>query len=283
MRCDANVSVRKIGDPLGTRCEIKNINSVKNIIKAIEYEAMRQVEILESGGKINQETRLFDANTIQTRTMRTKEDANDYRYFPDPDLLPVIVEDELIEKLKSELPELPDSKIERYVTDLGLSRYDAEVIVSDHEIAAYFEKASKGTNAKAVANWLTSELFGKLNKHSMDLSECKITPDMLRNMVELIENKTISGKIAKKVFEEMFISGQTADQIVKEQGLTQMSDRESIEPIIDQVLADNPETVEAYKNGKEKLLGFFVGRIMQKTGGKANPEMVNALLKEKSL
>jgi aspartyl-tRNA(Asn)/glutamyl-tRNA(Gln) amidotransferase subunit B len=281
MRCDANISVRKPGGELGTRCEIKNLNSVKNITKAIEYEAMRQVELLESGGTVDQETRLFDVNTGQTRTMRSKEDANDYRYFPDPDLLPVRVYDALIEKLRAELPELPDAKIHRYVSDLGLSQYDAEVIVADEDIAKYFEEASAGANAKNVANWISSELFGRLNKNSMALSECKITPVMIRDLVALIEKGTISGKIAKTVFEEMFESGDAAETIVEAKGLVQVSDRSSIEPIIDEVIAANPDSVEAYRSGKDKLFGFFVGQVMKKTGGKASPSMVNELLKEK--
>lgn len=281
MRCDANVSVRKAGAPLGTRCEIKNVNSVKNIVKAIEYEAMRQVEVLESGGIIEQETRLFDANNGTTRTMRSKENANDYRYFPDPDLLPVIIDDQLIEDMKKQLPELPEAKIGRYISDLELSKYDAEVIVADVETAAYFEKAIKGTNSKVVANWITSELFGKLNKASLTLQECKITPDMIGKMVQLIENGTISGKIAKTVFEEMFNSGKNAEEIVKEKGLVQVSDRSTIEPIVDQVIAANQDSVKAYKEGKDKLFGFFVGQVMQKTGGKASPAMVNEILKEK--
>jgi aspartyl-tRNA(Asn)/glutamyl-tRNA(Gln) amidotransferase subunit B len=281
MRCDANISVRKPGGELGIRCEIKNLNSVKNITKAIEYEAMRQVELLESGMQVDQETRLFDVNTGQTRTMRSKEDANDYRYFPDPDLLPVRVDDELIEKLRAELPELPDEKIHRYVSDLGLSQYDAEVIVADEDIAKYFEEASIGANAKNVANWISSELFGRLNKNSMTLSECKITPMMIRDLVALIEKGTISGKIAKIIFEEMFESGDAAEKIVKAKGLVQVSDRSSIEPIIDEVIAANPDSVEAYRSGKDKLFGFFVGQVMKKTAGKASPSMVNELLKEK--
>jgi len=281
MRCDANISVRKPGGELGTRCEIKNLNSVKNITKAIEYEAMRQVELLESGGTVDQETRLFDVNTGQTRTMRSKEDANDYRYFPDPDLLPVRVDDALIEKLRAELPELPDTKIHRYVSELGLSQYDAEVIVADEDIAKYFEEASAGANAKNVANWISSELFGRLNKNSIALSECKITPVMIRDLVALIEKGTISGKIAKTVFEEMFESGDAAEKIVEAKGLVQVSDRSSIEPIIDEVIAANPDSVEAYRSGKDKLFGFFVGQVMKKTGGKASPSMVNELLKEK--
>lgn len=281
MRCDANISVRRPGSALGTRCEIKNLNSVKNIIKAVEYEAMRQVELIESGGKVDQETRLFNVDTGQTRTMRTKEDANDYRYFPDPDLLPVRVDDELIEKLKEELPELPDAKIHRYVSELGLSQYDAEVIVADEEIAKYFEEASLGVNAKIVANWISSELFGRLNKNSMTINESKVTPTMIRNLVFLIEKGTISGKIAKTVFEEMFNSGDSPEKIVQDKGLTQVSDRSTIEPIIDEVIASNADSVEAYRNGKEKLFGFFVGQVMKKTGGKASPQMVNEILKEK--
>lgn len=281
MRCDANVSVRKAGAPLGTRCEIKNVNSVKNIVKAIEYEAMRQVEVLESGGIIEQETRLFDANNGTTRTMRSKENANDYRYFPDPDLLPVIIDDQLIEDMRKQLPELPEAKIGRYISDLELSKYDAEVLVADVETAAYFERAIEGTNPKAVANWITSELFGKLNKASLTLQECKITPDMIGKMVQLIENGTISGKIAKTVFEEMFNSGKNAEEIVKEKGLVQVSDRSIIEVAVDQVIAANPDSVKAYKEGKDKLFGFFVGQVMQKTGGKASPAMVNEILKEK--
>ena len=254
---------------------------MKNITKAIEYEAMRQVELLESGGTVDQETRLFDVNTGQTRTMRSKEDANDYRYFPDPDLLPVRVDDALIEKLRAELPELPDAKIHRYVSELGLSQYDAEVIVADEDIAKYFEEASAGANAKNVANWISSELFGRLNKNSMMLSECKITPVMIRDLVALIEKGTISGKIAKTVFEEMFESGDAAEKIVEAKGLVQVSDRSSIEPIIDEVIAANPDSVEAYRSGKDKLFGFFVGQVMKKTGGKASPSMVNELLKEK--
>jgi aspartyl-tRNA(Asn)/glutamyl-tRNA(Gln) amidotransferase subunit B len=281
MRCDANISVRKAGEEYGTRCEIKNVNSVRNIVRAIEFEAMRQVEILENGGKIDQETRLFDANTGQTRTMRSKENANDYRYFPDPDLLPVRIDDALIERMGKELPELPDAKISRYVRDLGLNLYDAEVLVADEETAKYFEQASKNCNAKTVANWITSELFGKLNKSSMTLSECKITPESLKELVTLIENGTISGKIAKSVFEFMFESGNSPEKIVAEKGLVQVSDRSSIEPIIDEIIAANQDSVEAYRGGKDKLFGFFVGQVMKKTAGKASPQMVNDLLKEK--
>lgn len=281
MRCDANVSIRRPGENLGTRCEIKNLNSVKNITKAIEYEAMRQLDIIESGRKVDQETRLFDVNTGQTRTMRSKEDANDYRYFPDPDLLPVRVDDALIAKMREEMPELPDAKINRYVSELGLSNYDAEVIVADSDTAKYFEEAMLGVNPKTVANWISSELFARLNKQGITLDECKITPNMLSELISLIEKKAISGKIAKVVFDEMFSTGRNATDIVKENGLMQMSDRSSIEPIIDEVIEANPDSVVGYKAGKEKLFGFFVGQVMKKTAGKASPQMVNEILKEK--
>ena len=279
LRCDANVSVRKAGAPLGTRCEIKNINSVRHIAKAIEFEALRQVSILENNGTIAQETRLFDADTGETRTMRLKEDSQDYRYFPDPDLLPVKLLPELVDDIAKTLPELPDAKITRYVKELGISNYDAEVIVMDEAVAKYFETAIKIGNPKIVANWITSELFGKLNKNNIELSECKITPLMLGNMVKLIEDEVISGKIAKTVFEIMFDTGTSPQQIIEEQGLVQVSNQDEILLVINQVLAENTESVTAYKNGKEKLFGFFVGQIMKKTDGKANPTLVNKLLK----
>lgn len=280
MRCDANISVRKVGDPLGTRCEIKNVNSVRNVVRAIEYEAMRQVEILESGGKIDQETRLFDADKGTTRTMRSKEDALDYRYFPDPDLLPLEVEQDMIDKIAASMPELPDAKIARYVKDLGLSEYDAQVLCEDRGVADYFEKAASGVTAKTVANWITSELFGLLNKENISLEDCKIQPQHIRQLVELLDKGTISGKIAKTIFEEMFTSGQEPAKIVEEKGLVQVSDVESIRSTIAEVLAENPDSVEGYKSGKDKLMGFFVGQVMKKTGGKANPSVVNDLLKE---
>ncbi|WPY00912.1 Aspartyl/glutamyl-tRNA(Asn/Gln) amidotransferase subunit B [Candidatus Trichorickettsia mobilis] len=283
LRCDANVSVRKAGAPLGTRCEIKNINSVRHIAKAIEFEALRQVSILENNGIIAQETRLFDADTGETRTMRLKEDSQDYRYFPDPDLLPVKLLPELVDDIAKTLPELPDAKMTRYVKELAISNYDAEVIVMDEAVAKYFEAAIKIANPKIVANWITSELFGKLNKNNIELSECKITPLMLGNMVKLIEDEVISGKIAKTVFEIMFDNGTSPQQIIEEQGLVQVSNQDEILLVINQVLEDNVESVIAYKNGKEKLFGFFVGQIMKKTNGKANPSLVNELLKNQLL
>ena len=280
MRCDANVSVRRPGEALGTRCEIKNVNSVRNVVRAIEYEAMRQVEILESGGVVDQETRLFDADLCETRTMRSKEDAHDYRYFPDPDLLPLEVEQSLIDEIAASMPELPDAKIARYVKDLGLSVYDAEVLCEDRDVANYFEKASQGVTAKTVANWITSQLFGLLNKDNIELKDCKITPEHIRELVSLIDNGTISGKIAKVVFEEMFASGDKPSSIVESKGLVQVSDVGEIKEVIAAIIAANPDSVAGYKSGKDKLFGFFVGQVMKQTGGKANPGVVNDLLKE---
>lgn len=278
LRCDANVSVRRPGEPLGTRCEIKNINSIRNIIKAIEYEAIRQVELIENGHSVRQETRLFDADAGKTRTMRSKEEAHDYRYFPDPDLLPVIVTAELIDELKQNLPELPDAKIDRYINSFGLSQYDACVIADDTEIAEYFEAASKNGNNKLVANWITSELFGLLNKNSITISQCKITPAMLSHMVEFIVGGTISGKMAKIVFEEMFGTGQQPQQIISAKGFEQVSDTNKLMHIINEVLNENLDSVIEYNNGKDKLFGFFVGQVMKKTKGLANPSLANQLI-----
>jgi aspartyl-tRNA(Asn)/glutamyl-tRNA(Gln) amidotransferase subunit B len=280
MRCDANVSVRKKGDPLGTRCEIKNINSIRNIMRAIEFEAYRQVELIEGGGVVRQETRLFDADNGTTRTMRTKEDSHDYRYFPDPDLLPVLLEQETIDRIKDAMPELPDDKIARYIKDFGLSNYDADILASDRYIADYFETAAVGRNAKMVANWISGELFGALNKANIELEDCKISASAINELVRLIEENIISGKIAKTVFETMFETGEAPEVIVKAQGLVQVSDSSEIAAIIAEVIKENPDSVEGYKSGKDKLFGFFVGQVMKKTGGKANPGMVNDLLKE---
>ncbi|XVN42971.1 MAG: Asp-tRNA(Asn)/Glu-tRNA(Gln) amidotransferase subunit GatB [Candidatus Rickettsia vulgarisii] len=281
MRCDANVSVRLPGNPLGTRCEIKNINSIRNIMRAIEFEAKRQVDLLENGQEIIQETRLFDNDTGETRTMRLKEESHDYRYFPDPDLLPVVLSEELINKLANELPELPDEKIKRYIAEYGLSNYDAEVLAANEIVAHYFEDGVNLCNPKIFANWIISELFGQLNKNSINLTDCKITPQMLAEMVKLIEDGTISGKIAKTIFENMFETGKKPQEIVQEQGLVQVSDSNLLFNIIDDILTNNQDSVTAYKSGKDKLFGFFVGQVMKKTEGKANPTLVNELLKEK--
>lgn len=282
MRCDANVSVRRTSDaPLGTRCEIKNVNSVKFLMKAIEFEAERQVQILEAGGSINQETRLFDSSTGETRTMRSKEDAHDYRYFPDPDLLPLNLTEEFVANIKATLPELPDEKKHRYMKDFGLSVYDASVIVADQAVAEYFEILVKKHDAKLATVWLTAELFGRLNKLEKTIEESPVTAEQLGGLLALIEDNTISGKIAKDVLDMMLESGKDAASIVEEKGLKQVTDTGAIEKVIDAVLAANPDKVADYKGGKEKLFGFFVGQVMKESGGKANPAMLNELLKKK--
>ena len=282
MRCDANVSVRRPGDEkLGTRCEIKNVNSVKFLMKAIEFEAARQVEILESGGKIDQETRLFDSETGETRTMRSKEDAHDYRYFPDPDLLPLVLTEEFVETIRKTLPELPDQKKARYIETLGLSAYDAAVLTSEKEIADYYEAVAKGHDAKIAANWVTAELFGRLNKAGLSITQSPVSAAALGEMIGLIEDNTISGKIAKTVFDKMMESGKPAKQIVEEEGLVQVTDMGAIEAAVDAVIAANADKVTEYRAGKDKLYGFFVGQVMKATGGKANPGLLNESLKKK--
>jgi aspartyl-tRNA(Asn)/glutamyl-tRNA(Gln) amidotransferase subunit B len=282
MRCDANVSVRRPGDEkLGTRCEIKNVNSVKFLMKAIEFEAARQVEILESGGKIDQETRLYDSETGETRTMRSKEDAHDYRYFPDPDLLPLVLTEEFVETIRKTLPELPDQKKARYIETLGLSAYDAAVLTSEKEIADYYEAVAKGHDAKIAANWVTAELFGRLNKAGLAITQSPVSAAALGEMIGLIEDNTISGKIAKTVFDKMMESGKPAKQIVEEEGLVQVTDMGAIEAAVDAVIAANQDKVSEYRAGKDKLYGFFVGQVMKATGGKANPGLLNESLKKK--
>jgi aspartyl-tRNA(Asn)/glutamyl-tRNA(Gln) amidotransferase subunit B len=282
MRCDANVSVRRPGDAkFGTRCEIKNVNSVKFLMKAIEFEAARQVEILEAGGSIDQETRLFDSETDETRTMRSKEDAHDYRYFPDPDLLPLVLTEEFIDKIRNTMPELPDQKKARYIETLGLSAYDAAVLTSEKEIADYYEEVARGHDAKLAANWVTAELFGRLNKAGIGITESPVRAAALGELIGLIEDNTISGKIAKTVFDKMLESGKPAKQIVEEEGLVQVTDLGAIEAAVDAVIAANADKVTEYRAGKDKLFGFFVGQVMKATGGKANPVMLNDLLKKK--
>lgn len=282
MRADANVSVRIPGNEFGTRCEIKNLNSIRNMIHAIDYEVDRQIEILEGGGQIDQETRLFDVGAGVTRTMRSKEDAHDYRYFPDPDLLPLELSDEQIENAKKSLPELPKVKQARYVEQYGIPEYDAGVLTSEREYAGYFEEVlNTAKDAKLVCTWMTGELFGRLNKQSIEFADNPITAANLGQLVSLIEDNTISGKIAKDVLDIMFAEGGSPADIVEAKGLKQVTDTGAIEKIIDEVLANNADKVEQYRSGKDKLFGFFVGQVMKATGGKANPGAVNQILKQK--
>jgi aspartyl-tRNA(Asn)/glutamyl-tRNA(Gln) amidotransferase subunit B len=281
LRADVNVSVRRPGDALGTRTETKNLNSLRFIQQAIDYEVARQIELIEDGGTVDQETRLFDTNSGTTRTMRSKEDAHDYRYFPDPDLLPLTVTKAEVDELAAALPELPDDIRDRLINDYGLSPYDATVITEERETAAYYESASAGQDRKLVANWMTVELFGALNKSGQSLGDCMVSPEMLAGLVGLISDGTISGRIAKDVFADMFESGKDAAAIVDEKGLKQLSDSGAIEALIDTVIAGNMDKVEEYRGGKDKLFGFFVGQVMKQSGGQANPGMVNQILKAK--
>ena len=281
LRADVNVSVRRPGAEFGTRTETKNLNSLRFIQQAIDYEVARQIELIEDGGTVDQETRLFDTNTGTTRTMRSKEDAHDYRYFPDPDLLPLVVTQKEVDDLAAALPELPDDIRDRLINDYGLSPYDASVITEERDTAEFYEAASAGQDRKLVANWMTVELFGALNKSGQSLSECKISPAMLGGLVGLISDGTISGRIAKDVFADMFETGKDAASIVDEKGLKQVSDSGAIEALIDAVIAANMDKVEEYRGGKDKLFGFFVGQVMKQSGGQANPGMVNQILKSK--
>ncbi len=280
LRCDANVSVRRPGAPLGTRTEIKNLNSMRFVGRAIEYEARRQVELLEAGGAVAQETRLFDAVRGETRPMRTKEEAHDYRYFPDPDLLPLELDEAFIDKIRADLPELPDAKKARFIKEYGLSAYDAEVLVAERECAEYFETAAKGRDPKLVANWIITELFGALNRIGRDIALSPISCERLGELVDLIENGTISGRIAKDVFSDMLESGEAPADIVERKGLKQISDTGALEKIIDELIAANPGQVESYKKNP-KALGWFVGQVMRQTQGQANPQLVNQVLKQK--
>ena len=281
LRCDANVSVRKPGEELGTRCEIKNVNSIRYVSQAIEYEARRQIELIENGGLVKQETRLFDANKGITRSMRSKEESHDYRYFPDPDLLPVHLSEEFIEEIRSGLPELPDEKRQRFINDLGLSSYDADVLIAERGIAEYFEEAAKGRDAKAVSSWITGDLFGQLNKEGVEIKNCPISAFQMGSLVELISDGTISARTGREVFFEMWSSGKDPRVVVEEKGLKQVSDTGALEIIIDQVIAEGTNQVGQYKSGNEKILGWFVGQVMKKTDGQANPKIVNELLRQK--
>ena len=281
MRADVNVSVRKFGAPLGTRCEIKNVNSIKAVQMAIDYESARQVEIIEKGGTIKQETRLWDPAKGETRSMRSKEEAHDYRYFPDPDLLPLIIEQNFVDRIKQTLPELPDQKKHRFMGSYGLGAYDASVLIMERTRADFYEAVAQGRDSKLAANWVINELLGALNKEGKTLAECPVTAGQFGALIGLIMDSTISGKIAKDVFAEMVASGKDPAVIVDEKGLKQVTDTGAIEKIVDEVIAENPDNVAAYKGGKDKLFGFFVGQVLKKSGGKANPDMVNALLKQK--
>jgi aspartyl-tRNA(Asn)/glutamyl-tRNA(Gln) amidotransferase subunit B len=280
LRADVNVSVRRPGEPLGTRCEIKNVNSIRFIGQAIEYEARRQIEIIEEGGTIHQETRLFDAKTGETRSMRSKEEAHDYRYFPDPDLLPLELTQDYVDRLAAALPELPDAKRARFIADYGLTPYDADVLVAEKESADYFEAVGKGRDAKQAANWVINELFGRLNKEGRSIVDSPVTADQLRGIIDLIKAETISGKIAKDVFDIVWTEGGDPKQIVEARGLVQVTDMSAIEAAVDQVIAANPDKAEQAK-AKPALAGWFVGQVMKATGGKASPQAVNALLKAK--
>jgi aspartyl-tRNA(Asn)/glutamyl-tRNA(Gln) amidotransferase subunit B len=283
-RCDANVSVRKKGaEKFGTRAEIKNLNSFRFVEKAINYEVARQIDLLEGGGKVVQETRLYDPDKGETRSMRSKEEANDYRYFPDPDLLPVEIDAAYIASVKATLPELPDEKAARFVATLGLSAYDAGVLTASRELAAYYEEVARAVSAdpKLAANWVMGELAAALNKDGLDIGESRISSAALAKLLERIRDNTISGKIAKEVFEGMWASGKEADAIIEEKGLRQITDTSAIEKAIDEVMAKNPGQLADYRGGKDKLFGFFVGQVMKATGGKANPAQLNELLKKK--
>ena len=281
LRADVNVSVRKPGEPLGTRTETKNLNSVRFIMQTIEYEVQRQIELIEDGGAVTQETRLFDTTTGMTRTMRGKEDAHDYRYFPDPDLLPLKFDDAFIAELKKDMPELPDEIKSRMVNEYGLSSYDANVLTEEKEVAAFYEIASAGRDRKITANWMSVELFGALNKAGIDLAQSPVSPEQLGGLVDLISDGSISGKIAKEVFANMFETGKDAKQVVEVKGLKQVSDEGAIISMIDEVLASNQDKVDEYRSGKDKLFGFFVGQVMKASKGQANPGMVNQILKQK--
>jgi aspartyl-tRNA(Asn)/glutamyl-tRNA(Gln) amidotransferase subunit B len=280
LRADVNVSVRRPGEKLGTRCEIKNVNSIRFIGQAIDYEARRQIDVLEDGGTISQETRLFDAKTGQTRSMRSKEEAHDYRYFPDPDLLPLELSDAFVSKLRKALPELPDAKRARFIKDYALSPYDAGVLVADRAAAGFFEEAAQGRDAKLVANWIMGDLFAALNRTGKDIAGSPVPAAHLGQLIDLISSNVISGRIAKDVFEIMLETGQAPAAIVEERGLKQMTDTGAIEKVVNQIIRANPQQAEQVRT-KPKTLGWFVGQVMRATGGKANPDAVNAILRQK--
>lgn len=280
LRADVNVSVRRPGESLGTRCEIKNMNSVRFVHQAVEYEARRQIEIIEDGGKIEQHTMLFDPNSGITRPMRSKEEAHDYRYFPDPDLLPLVLKEDEVHAIRMSLPELPDAKKQRFMADYSLNAADCDLVVAEKEVADFFEKVAHGRDAKTVANWLTGSFFAALNKAGLHIHQSPVSTEHLGELLDLIGDGTLSGRLAKEVFEDMWETGKTAGQIVEEKGLKQISDTGALEQAVQEVLKENPQMVADYKSGKDKLFGFFVGQVMKKTQGKANPAVVNDLLKK---
>ncbi len=282
-RCDANVSIRPVGTrEFGTRAEIKNVNSFKFVHRALEYEIKRQAQILDEGGRVVQETRLFDSNKGVTFSMRSKEEAHDYRYFPEPDLVPVMISESTVADIRKTIPELPDAKRERFVRDYGLPEYDADMLTQTRAAAAYYEEAAKlSGQPKIVSNWMMGELMRLLNADGKDIEDCLVKPSRLSGMIKLISDGVLSNKLAKTVFEEMYRSGRDAETVVKEQGLTQVSDTGAIEKIIEEAIKANPSQAADYRAGKEKLFGFFVGQVMKASKGKANPDMVNQLLKKK--
>jgi aspartyl-tRNA(Asn)/glutamyl-tRNA(Gln) amidotransferase subunit B len=283
-RCDANVSIRPKGQTtFGTRTELKNINSFRFVERAINYEIERQINVIESGGKVVQETRLYDPNKNETRAMRSKEEANDYRYFPDPDLLPLVITDELIEKARATLPELPQQKRQRFMDQYHLSAYDAEVLVSNKELSSYYEEVvnQSGNQPKLAANWITSELLGALNKEGLDINQSPISAAQLGQLISRIADNTISGKLAKTLFDALWKQEGEVDDIIAKRGLTQVTDMGAIEKLIDEIIAANPQQVADYRSGKDKLFGFFVGQAMKASGGKLNPGQLNELLKKK--
>jgi len=281
MRADVNVSVRKPGGDLGTRCEIKNVNSIRFVRQAIEHEARRQIEILEDGGKIDQETRLYDPDRDETRSMRSKEEAHDYRYFPDPDLLPLELEQSWVDAIRETLPELPDQKKHRFINDYGLSTVDAGTLVAERETAEFFEQVASGRDAKIAANWVMGELFGALNRSDTDIGGSPVSAAHLGKLVDLIGDGTVSNRLAKDVFEIMFDTGDDPEKIVEERGMKQVTDTGAIEAAVDAAIANGAAQVEQFRAGNEKVLGWFVGQVMQATQGKANPQAVNEILRKK--
>ena len=281
LRADVNVSVRKAGEAYRTRCEVKNVNSVRFVMQAVEVEALRQIAVWEGGGEVQQETRLFDPNRGETRSMRSKEDAHDYRYFPDPDLLPVVLEQGWVDGLRAALPELPDAKQARFMAEYGLSRYDAGVLVAEQATALFFEGVARGRDAKIAANWVTGDFFAAMNRTGRTIEDPPVSAAALGQLLDLMADSTINGKIAKEVFEAMVETGKSPAAIVDERGLRQVTDTGAIDAAVDAVIAANPEKVAEYRSGKDKLFGFFVGNVMKAMAGKGNPALVNAALKAK--